>query len=187
MTTDVRLPPPWEGFLQAVDAELHHDVEIHCFGGFVLTVMWDLSRPTGDVDFLAAAPANVAAELLAIAGAGSPLAKRHGLYLQLVTVSDFPDDYEDRLVDITPTSLSRLRLRALTAEDLILSKLTRNSPKDIHDVRHLAKRGALNPTLLYDRYHRNLRPYLVNVERHDLTLELWLDEIREIAEGELSR
>jgi hypothetical protein len=68
----------------------------------------------------------------------------------------------------------------LSPVDLVLAKLTRNSPKDIHDVRFLAEKGALDPVALEKTYQTNLRPYLANVERHDLTLELWIEEIRGI-------
>jgi hypothetical protein len=177
------LPPPWDAFLGEVDAELSQAVEIHCLGGFVLHVLFNLPRPTADIDFVSAAPTSAANELLRIAGPGTPLAKKHRLYLQLVTVSDFPDDYEARLIDIAPRTLSNLRLRALSPEDLLLAKLTRNSPKDVHDVRFLAEKGAIDPTVLKERYQEHLRPYLANVERHDLTLDLWLEEIEAVAPG----
>lgn len=175
------LPSPWDTFLTKVDAQLSAPVEIHCLGGFVLHVMYDLPRPTADIDFIAAVPNEAANELMKIAGRGTALAKKHKLYVQLVTVSDFPDDYETRLVNLAPGALSKLRLRALAPEDLVLAKLTRNSPKDIHDVRFLAQAGVLDPALLRARYRDTLRPYLVNTERHDLTLDLWIEEIESAA------
>jgi hypothetical protein len=86
------LPSPWDAFLAEVDAQLSQPVEIHCLGGFVLHVMFDLPRPTADIDFISVVPRDAANELMVIAGPGTPLAKKHRLYLQLVTVSDFPDD-----------------------------------------------------------------------------------------------
>lgn len=171
------LGPPWAAFLRDIDAALTTNLELHCLGGFVLSVLFDLPRVTSDIDYIAAAPANRTAELEDLGGRGSRLARKHGVYLQLVTVSDFPDDYADSLTDIAPGQFPRLRLRALATEDVVLAKLTRNSPKDIHDVQFLAKRGAIDPDVLAKRYRENLRPYLANVERHDLTLELWLEEI----------
>jgi hypothetical protein len=171
------LPAPWDGFLREIDSELDREIEIHCIGGFVLKVLFDLPRPTADIDYIAAAPAAGSARLLAVAGQGSRLAKKYGLYMQFVAVSDLPDDYAERLVDIAPGSLSKLRLRALAAEDLLLAKLTRNSPKDIHDVLFLAERSRVDPQVFRDRYREHLRPYLANAERHDLTLDLWVDEI----------
>jgi len=175
------LPPPWDAFLAEVDARLQKPVEIHCLGGFVLHVMFDLPRPTADIDFISATPKDAASELMEIAGHGTPLAKKHRLYLQLVTVSDFSDDYDTRLIHIAPGTLARLHLRALSPEDLVLAKLTRNSPKDIHDVRFLAAKGALDAGVLRECYAEHLRPYLANTERHDLTLDLWIEEIQAVA------
>jgi hypothetical protein len=58
---------------------------------------------------------------------------------------------------------------------LILSKLERNSQKDRDDVAFLAERLHLSPEVLRERYKKELRPYLTNEGRHDLTIELWLD------------
>ena len=48
----VKTPEPWLSFLRDVDCALERPVEVHCLGGFVLTILWDLPRPTGDVDFI---------------------------------------------------------------------------------------------------------------------------------------
>jgi hypothetical protein len=58
---------------------------------------------------------------------------------------------------------------------LQLSKLERNSQKDRDDVAFLAKSLHLSPEALRERYKKELRPYLANEARHDLTVELWLD------------
>ena len=47
---------PWKAFLQGVDQLLQTAVELHCLGGFVLSVLYDLPRPTADVDYIAAMP-----------------------------------------------------------------------------------------------------------------------------------
>ena len=41
------IPEPWLSFLRDVDRGLGRKVVVHCLGGFVLTVLWDLPRPTG--------------------------------------------------------------------------------------------------------------------------------------------
>jgi len=43
------LPKQWKEFLRDVNTQLTRYVEIHCLGGFVLHVMFDLSRPTADI------------------------------------------------------------------------------------------------------------------------------------------
>jgi len=69
-----------------------------------------------------------------------------------------------------------LRLCALEAHDIALSKLERNSERDRYDVQQLAKAGYLNREILRERYYREVRPNLLAHEaRHDLTLQLWLE------------
>ncbi len=87
------LPPRWNAFLDEVDGQLDTSVALHCLGGFVLAAVHGLPRPTGDVDYIAAIPFDALAELEAIGGQGSALARKHGLCFQYVTVADVPEDY----------------------------------------------------------------------------------------------
>ncbi len=74
-----------------------------------------------------------------------------------------------------PGRFKNLHLYAPDPYDLILSRLERNSTKDRDDVEYLARNLHLTPELLRDRYLKELRPYLVNETKHDLTVELWID------------
>ena len=177
MSLDALRNPPahWKAFLQDVDQLLQSAVELHCLGGFVLSVLYDLPRPTADVDYIAAMPSSAIAELEMIAGRGSTLHKKHGMYLQHVTIADVPEDFAGRLTELFPGSFARLRLFALDVHDLVLAKLARNSPVDLEDAKFLAKAGWLDKSALELRYAKELRPYLANESRHDLTLKLWLE------------
>ncbi len=111
-----------------------------------------------------------------IAGAGSALHRRHRVYLDAVTVATPPENYKARLVPMFPGTLRRLRLLALEAHDLALTKLERNMERDRDDVQQLALAGYLKPETLSARYRSELRPNLAAHEaRHDLTLRLWLE------------
>jgi hypothetical protein len=66
-------------------------------------------------------------------------------------------------------------LLGLEAHDLALSKLERNSARDREDVKYLARAAPLDLSVLNNRYQLELRPYLANTERHDLTIRLWLE------------
>jgi len=46
------LTEPWKSFLSEIDAALREKVELHCLGGFVMTMLFRLDRPTSDVDIL---------------------------------------------------------------------------------------------------------------------------------------
>jgi len=60
-----------------------------------------------------------------------------------------------------------------------LTKLERNIERDRSDVRYLAKTVPFDLDLLRKRYREELRPYLGNPKREDLTLQLWIDAINE--------
>jgi hypothetical protein len=172
----VEIADPWRSFLLDVDQSLNRTVAVHCLGGFVLAVLWQLPRPTGDVDFIEIAPPDAANDLLDIAGEGSELANRYKLHFHQVTVAEFPEDYVSRLEEFTPGEFGHLRLFALDVHDLVLAKLGRNSPRDRSDVRYLVDRGALDRRVLQERFEAELRPYVLNESRASLTLELWLEE-----------
>jgi len=53
----------WKDFLLDVDELLQSAVELHCLGGFVLSLLYDLPRPSADVDYIAAMPSSAIAEL----------------------------------------------------------------------------------------------------------------------------
>jgi len=173
LATTSDLPPPWSEFLAELDAALPEPVSIHCVGGFVVSFFYGLPRPTADIDYYTAIPSSL--NLDEIAGRGSDLEKRHGVYLQRVTVTDLPEEYETRLTEMFPNRFRKLRLFAPDAYDLILSKMQRNSSKDRDDAAYLFHKLELNPKILEERYQRELRPNLSVPGREDLTLRLWIE------------
>jgi hypothetical protein len=116
---------------------------------------------------------------MAIGLRGSPLSKRYGIYLDRVGIAAIPEDYEDRLVEMSPDAYQHLRLMAVDPYDLALSKLERNGQKDRDDVRFLARSVPLDLDILKQRYKTELRWQLGVPEREDLTLKLWLEMIQE--------
>ena len=169
------LPSPWREFLDEVDELLSAPVRIECLGGFVITVCYALPRPTADIDYISVLPQGEEHHLQTVAGPQSRLARKHRVWIHNVGVVNVPEDYEQRLLAMFPQHFRYLRLLALDPHDLALSKLERNSPKDREDVEYLAKRIPLDPAVLRERYEKELRPYLVNLDRHDGTIALWLE------------
>jgi hypothetical protein len=167
------LPSPWRDFLNELDAALPETVSLHCVGGFVVSFFYGLPRPTGDIDYYTAIPANL--DLEGFAGRGSPLEKKHKVYLQRVAVNNMPEDYDTRLTEMFPKLFKNLRLFAPDPYDLILSKLERNSGKDRDDAAYLFVKLGLLPGVLHDRFQKELRLNLAIPTREDLTLKLWID------------
>jgi Nucleotidyltransferase of unknown function (DUF6036) len=100
------------------------------------------------------------------------------VYVRYVGVVTVPEDYADRLTWMFPAAYRKLRLAGLEAHDLALSKLERNSARDREDVKYLSLAAPLDLDVLQRRYDSELRPYLASPERHDLTLQLWLEMLR---------
>jgi hypothetical protein len=94
-------------------------------------------------------------------------------------VATHPDSYESRLTEMFPGTFRHLRLLALDAYDLVLTKLARNSDRDRADVEYLATAVPLDPSVLRDRYKSEMREYVGVPEREDLTLDLWIEIIEE--------
>lgn len=174
-----RIPEPWNSFLSEIDAGLMEEVAFHCLGGFVVTVVYGLARPTADVDVLAVVPRGEIRRLTTLAGKGSALHSKYGLYLDLVTVATVPEDYEERLAEVAGGTFKHLRLFALDPYDLALAKLERNVQRDRDDVKHLARTVPFDLNVLRGRYEKELRPYLGNPGREDLTLRLWIESVEE--------
>lgn len=173
------IPEPWNSFLAEIDGRVEGVVELHCLGGFVVTMLYGLGRPTADVDVITIAPRDAIEHLLQLAGKGSELQRKYGIYLDFVTIAAVPEDYDQRLVEILPGTFERLRLFALDPYDIALSKLERNIQRDRDDVKYLARTVPFDLNVLRERYERELRPYLGNPEREDLTLRLWLEALAE--------
>lgn len=170
--TTISLPKPWPDFLKEVDTKLSQRIDLQCLGGFVLTVLHAIPRPTDDLDYIAVISRSVADEIEQVAGKGSALCKKYRLYFQSVGIADLPEDYESRLQEIK-VNLEKLKLWALEPYDLLLSKVTRNSPKDQDDAKRLISKLKLDFKTFHDRWERELAPMVSNRRTHDLAIELW--------------
>lgn len=170
-------PEPWASFLTVLDELLQEPVDLHCIGGFAVTMQFGLSRTTGDIDILPAASGRTLAQIQQLAGVGSALHKQFKVYVQPVGIVSYPEDYESRLIRMWPEfRLGRLRIYALEPHDLALTKLERNREVDRQDVLGLARAGYLDVGTLRGRYVKEMRPNLVSVaEKCDRTLALWIE------------
>ena len=167
---------PWLSFLTDLDAALHDPADFHCIGGFIICQYYGLARETADLDVLTVIPADAARRVAELAGEGSPLQKKHRVYIDHVGVVNYPDDYEARLVRVFPF-WPRVRLWALEAHDLALTKLERSSDKDIRDVMYLAQLGLIVRKTLISRFETELEPYITGRTPtwNRTTLNMWVN------------
>ncbi len=174
-----QVPEPWFSFLKELDALVTEPVRLDCIGGFVVTMLYGLGRPTADVDVLEIAPLSAASIFDKVAMRGGELHRKHRVYLDRVTVVQAPYEYESRLTEMFPGAFQHLLMMALDPYDLALTKLERNIERDRSDVLHLARSVPFDLAVLRERYLNEQRPYLGNPKREDLTLELWIEAIEE--------
>jgi hypothetical protein len=172
-------PEPWHSFFRELDAAVDTAVRLDCIGGFVVTQLYGLKRPTADIDVIELAPRAASERLTAIASQGGPLHRKHRIYLDRVGVAVIPENYEERLVEMFPGAYRHLRLMALDPYDIALSKLERNSQKDRDDVRFLARTVPFDLSVLEERYRIELRPQPGRPDREDLTMQLWIEMLTE--------
>lgn len=175
-------PEPWHSFLKQIDEDIGSETVFHCFGGFAIASLYGLPRPTEDVDIVSAVVRDRYNQLSGFAGKGSLLHKKYGVYLDLVgTVATLPDDYADRLIEIKRSSFESLRIFAMEPNDIVLTKVSRNYPKDIHDVEYLAKVAKLDVELLQKRFNEEVSHLVIGPpERTQNNLDLYVRIISEI-------
>jgi len=170
--TKVEPGHPWGPFLREIDEKLAEAIQLQCLGGFVVTKYYGQGRETSDIDCIA----RIGSKPIDFAGAGSDLHKKYRVFLQYVTIVTPPCDYAGRLRRMFPEApWKHLKLFALDATDLALSKLERNLDRDREDFQLLFRAGSIDLAVLERRYYQELRPYLLgNLDWHDKTLSLWL-------------
>jgi len=114
------MPEPWLSFLRELDSTVSEEVRLDCMGGFVITMVYGFSRPTGDLDVLEIAPREASRPMLELGMEGGLLHQKYKIYLDHVGVAHVPENYEERLTEIFPKVFKHLRLLALDPYDLAL-------------------------------------------------------------------
>jgi hypothetical protein len=84
------IPEPWFSFLRELDSSVHEDIRLDCMGGFVVSMVYGFSRPTGDLDVLEIAPREAGRPMLELGMQGGPLHKKYKMNLDHVGVAHVP-------------------------------------------------------------------------------------------------
>ena len=104
------VPEPWRSLLADIDVQCTQPIEMHCLGGFAVTLHYGLMRPTGDIDVWHVIPTHAAPWLAKIAGEGTALHRKHRVHVQVSAVATVPEDYESRLVEVFAGEFKKLRI-----------------------------------------------------------------------------
>lgn len=173
------IPEPWKSFFAEIDRTLKEETRLEILGGFIVTILYNAPRTTADVDVVAIIPNDQTRNLIENAGESSKLYRKYGVYLDRVGIAALPENYEDRLAEIFAGEFKHLRLFALDLYDIALAKIERNIDRDREDVKFLAHTVPFDLQILESRYFKELRPFLGNPSREDLTLRLWIEMIED--------
>lgn len=167
---------PWLSFLTDLDAALDSPAGFHCIGGFVVSQHYGFARETADLDVLTVIRPEFAERVAALAGKGSPLQRKHRVYIDRVGVANYPDDEETRLVRVCPI-WANVQLWALEPHDLVLTKWERSNDRDIRDVMYLAQAGLIVRDTLISRFEKELQPRFTGRTPawNRTTLKIWVD------------
>jgi hypothetical protein len=101
-----RPPEPWDSFFKELDEAVDTTVRLDSIGGFVVTLLYGLERPTADIDVIEPAPRAAAEAMMELGIRGGPLHQKYRIYLDRVAVATIPESYEDRLVEMFPGTYS---------------------------------------------------------------------------------
>ena len=150
-------PEPWLSFLRELDSIIPESCKLPCFGGFAVTEVYGISRATSDIDVLDVAPPRVVNFLMERAGRGSELHRCFGVYFDVVGVASAPYEYESRLRPLFQGAFQHLELFVMDPYDVALTKLKRDSDKDVQDVMQLAEAVPFDLVLFEKRFIEELR------------------------------
>jgi len=122
-------------------------IRIRIIGSMSLMLQTDYERGTKDGDILYADPVDelVKAQLLALGGVGSVLAKRHSVYIDVVNRAVLMLPAQPQYVplpDLT-AKLAHFEVEALSIPDVVISKLKPFRPTDIADINAMIVRERI--------------------------------------------
>ena len=84
------LPEPWLSFLKELDPIAGESTKIPCIGGFAVTQYYGSARTTVDLDVIDVALIASRNRLMEAGGKGSPLVRKHNVYLDFVGIAQVP-------------------------------------------------------------------------------------------------
>ena len=127
--------------------ERKQKIQIRILGSMSLMLQTDYQRGTKDGDILYAAPVDEAVkkQLLELGGMGSRLAKRHSVYIDVVSRAILMLPAQPNyvpLLDLT-AKLTHFEVEALSIPDVVISKLKPFRPTDIADINAMIVRDRI--------------------------------------------
>lgn len=170
-------------FLRDIDARLGGEtlkgkLALYVFGDAAAMIAYGCRHGTVDIDVYLE-DKRMSEKLAEWGGAGTELAKRHGLYFRSANTSlmllEAPA-WKERCVKILKDRLKHIQVLALGKEDLVLSKLGRYSDRDREDIKFLIEKREIDPKMLTASYRSARRHYAGCLETIDQAFNIVLEE-----------
>ncbi len=147
-------------------------INLRIIGASALLLQARYERGTKDGDILETADLDLETKthLLALAGPGTDLSKRHGLYLEFVATG-LP------LLPQTPMwlelaelngQLAHFHIEVLTVVDVVVSKLKRLHGNDLRDIEAMIDLDLVPHAALIDRFRSAVDCFLLDARAEDL-------------------
>ncbi len=124
-------------------------------GSGALFLQTDYERGTKDSDILETSEISpdVSQQIRALAGRGSPLFKKHRVFLDIVR-APIPFLPQNPIFhDISNLKLKNFSVRALDIVDVVVSKLKPFRPTDLEDIQFLVSKKLIPHAKLLERFH----------------------------------
>lgn len=165
-----------EDFFREIDARWGSDapgrVRLRVIGCSALMLQTGYARGTKDSDVLEtnALTGDIQARLLALAGRGTALSRRHGLYLDIVSrgLPFLPQIPLCHPLDELNGRLERFDIEVLDVVDVVVSKLKRFHANDVSDVRAMVDAGRVDHARLVERFRLAVDVFSCDARADDL-------------------
>ncbi|MFM2418041.1 MAG: hypothetical protein RL385_2764 [Pseudomonadota bacterium] len=161
-----------EAFLTQIDvrwapAAAGQRQTIPIFGASALMLATNYLRATKDSDVLqtSALDKTAATQLLTLAGRGTQLAVKHGLYVEVLPEAYpfLPQKPCWNRIEFTP-ALKHLHIDVLDVVDIVVSKLRRFHGSDVDDIEAMIERGLVTHDTLIERFRSAFDVALYNAD-----------------------
>lgn len=168
--------PPIHDLIREVDRRWSRSADgklnLRIIGASALMLQARYERGTKDSDILETAGLDDAtkARLLDLAGPGTDISKRHGLYVEFVAsglplLPQVPSWLE--LAELNG-QLAHFRIEVLTVVDVVVSKLKRLHGNDLRDIEAMIDLDLVPHAILIERFRSAVDCFLMDARAEDL-------------------
>lgn len=169
---------PLRDFLSEIDARWKpvggEPLPLELVGSAALMLQADYARGTKDGDVLESRDGSLAIkkQLIALAGNGTEMHKRFGLYIDVVNRAIMFLPQRPVFHPLPDLRLKNFKAAVLDVNDVVLSKIKRLNSDDLSDIRAMADMGLLDHRVLVQRFKAAVDRFTIDARALDVPLYL---------------